>query len=83
MDEQSTLVWSRAALFAVSMTALGRAIQIWGGELGGPPYPTITWLTIAILDRRAGGFPAYGISGGTPPISSRRWDFASLPTSLS
>ena len=31
------------------MTALGRAVEIHGGELGRSPYPTIAWLTIAIV----------------------------------
>jgi hypothetical protein len=49
MVDHSTLVWTRASLFLISMTALGRAIQIYEGVLGPPPYYTIAWLSFAIL----------------------------------
>jgi hypothetical protein len=49
MLEKPTIHWSRATFLAISMTSLGRAIQIADGELGRSPYPAIGCLTVAIL----------------------------------
>jgi hypothetical protein len=49
MVEMSKLYWSRAALLALAMTTLGRAVQVHDGALGTSPYPAIIWLTIAII----------------------------------
>jgi hypothetical protein len=67
MSEESNVNWSRASLFAVSMTTLGHAIQIHDGELGPRPYPTIAWLTIAIV--------AAVLANFLPPLKEvgRRW----------
>jgi hypothetical protein len=67
MPERSPL-WSRATLLALAMTALGRAVEIHGGELGRTPYPTIAWLTIAIAIAAAAIFLSYPL-----PIGQREF----------
>jgi hypothetical protein len=69
MPQRSPL-WSRATLLALSMTALGRAVEIHGGELGRSPYPTIAWLTIAIAIAVVAIFLKYPL-----PIGAREFKF--------
>jgi hypothetical protein len=58
MSENATMRLSRATLLAIGMTALGRAIEIRGGQLGWAPgpYPAIAWLTLAIVMASLGVF---------------------------